>query len=331
MSDPTAGLLEGLLGGFQGGYNLRETRKGNKRRERLQDELATLRQLESRRAETRAAHEDVVFQEGQDEYQRAQALRKEVGTYLAAPTRFKTLGRYISGQPGERQAPPLSNEAVRAREVGRTLGQFGGADVSDEQALLLGSGAVPASAIAPKRYQPRTRQEFLENLRYAASLHPGAYGRLPITENQGYQVVDNIYGIWRGGERVGHHLTPAQRNALVKKMVAGTVQPSDFPDIPGESRGNEPTAAPTAAPHRGAGLLDWVKGLFGGGQPAANPTAPAAPDTTTPDQGDEDRIGRARALLQEYRDLPPEDLEQALRDEGYTEEEIADIIGSPTE
>ncbi len=326
MSDGLTGLLEGLAGGFESGYGFREAAKGRKRRQKLEEDLMALRQLEARRAETRGQHEDILFQEQQDAYQRAQRLREEVGTFLRAPRKFKSLGDYVSGKPGTREAPPLSADATTAQHVGRVLGQFGGRELTDEEALLVGSGQVPGSAIAPKAYHPRTRQEYLENLRYAAGLR-GKTEKLPITLDKALQVVDNIYGMWKLGERVGHHLAPAQRMALAKKMVEGTVQPEDLPDIPSEIRSDEPPPAPE--PSRRGSLADWVKGLFRGGEARAVPAPGAGAPPTAPTEQPGQRVDRARVLIGQYRDLPVEDLEQALRDEGYDEDEIRTILGSP--
>jgi hypothetical protein len=221
---------------------------------------------------------------------------------------------------------------------------------------------VPASAVQPKTYHARTRQEYLDNLRYAAGLRAGRGGaestRLPITLDHALAAVDNIYGIWQGGERVGHHLTPAQRLDLAKKMVAGTVQPQDFPDIPGENRGGPEAPGAAAPPDTGEGIIPrawhWLMGR--GGSPTgtgAAPTTPSAPTiraappagggtpgapvAPTPGGMGEgaDRqaaIDQARALIQrdrqQYRDIPPDQLEAALADEGYSDEEIRLILGA---
>lgn len=325
------GFLEGLLEGGQAGYGFREGIKTRRRAQKLQADLLTLRQQENERQAAEAGRQQTTFDEQQLAYRRAEALRTEVAGHLAQPMHFKTLGQYISGQPGEHGGPPLSAEARTAQQVGRTLGELGERDLTDDQALLVGSGRVPASAISPKAYHPHSRAEWLDNLRLAAGIR-GTGTKLPITMDHAFTVLDRIYTVQdpRTGAWVSK-LKPGQRLAIAKKMVAGNVQPADFPDIEDEA----PAAGPTAAPRGKRNFLQRVGDLFTGGPDEPQAAAPAAPGVQPPDQqapsSPQGRVEEARQLLSspDYQDLDPEQVAQVLRELGYSEEEIADIIGSP--
>lgn len=320
MSDPVGpsggqGLLEGLSGGFESGYGFREGIKGRRRAQQLTADLMTLRQQE-------AGREQTVFDEQQQAYHKAEALRDEVGRVLASPQ-----GNTTQGQPSA-GTPPLSADAITAREVGRTLGEFGGRDLSDRQALLVGSGQVPYGAIAPKSYHPRTRAEWLDNLRIAAGLR--AQGtKLPITMDHAFTTLDRIYTVQdqKTGAWVSK-LKPSERLRIAKKMVAGTIQPGDFPDLKDEA----PTAGgPAPAAGGGRSLLQRIGDVFTGGPGAASaaPTPGAAPSAAPPEpEGGAPDLEQARQLISQYRDLPQDDLEGALRDQGYDEETIRTILGS---
>lgn len=326
------GLLEGLLGGFEGGYSFREGIKSNRRRRQLETDLMTLRQQEGQRAASREAREETVFDEQQAAYNRAESLRKEVATHIAAP-HGHTLGEYLEGRPGSREVgtPPLSRDAQTAQAVGRTMGEFGGRDLTGDQALLVGSGAVPYGAIAPKAYHPRTRAEWLDNLRLAAGIR-GTGTKLPITLDHAFATLDRIYtvqdpqtGAWTS------RLKPADRLRIAKKMVAGTVQPTDFPDMEAgaDSSAAQPTSAPAGGGHRS--LMQRIGDVFTGGpSTSAAPAGRQQPNVQAPEGPmDPARMERARTLIGQYRDLPLEDLEDALREQGYSDEEIRQIIGSP--
>lgn len=327
-------LLEGLLGGFEGGYGFREGIKSTRRRRQLETDLMTLRQQEGQRAASREAREETVFDEQQAAYNRAESLRKEVATHIAAP-HGHTLGEYLEGRPGSREVgtPPLSREAQTAQAVGRTMGEFGGRDLTGDQALLVGSGAVPSSAIAPRAYHPRTRGEWLENLRLASGIR-GAGTKLPITLDHAFATLDKIYtvqdpqtGAWTS------RLKPADRLRIAKKMVAGTVQPSDFPDMEDSTGADSTHSSPTSAAPSGGGRGFWqrVGDVFtGGSNTGAAPAGRQRPNVQAPEGPmDPARMERARTLIGQYRDLPNEDLEDALREQGYSDEEIRQIIGSP--
>lgn len=318
MSDPLAGLLEGLGTGFEHGQDRR-------RKNRLSDELMTLRQLEEQRlgrqADTEEARTNLAVsqaQAAQRERDRVTKLRTEVGNYLAAPTHFKTLGNYLENRDGQRQAPPLSQDAVTAQAVGHALSRLSGRDVSDEDALVMGAGMIPASTINAMR--PR-----------AAARAGGRGGRL--TEQQAFQQIDNTYGIWRAGERVGHRLSPAQRAGLAQKMVNGTATAADFPDIPGEDRGTP--AAPGQQPkpaQSGTSIFQKIKAFFGGGSGSSAPVeqsdqrggAVAPPD---------DHFKEARAILHDprYADLDDDEMRSALQDAGYDDDEIDQILAGGAE
>lgn len=339
---PAQGLLEGLEGGFEGGFGFREGIKSRRRAQQLAADLMTLRQQEAGRAQARAGREQTVFDEQQEAYHKAEALRAEVAAHLSSPTRFKTIGDYVSGKPPVHTGAPLSPDAQVAQRVGQTLGEFGGRELTPDQQLLVGSGQVPYGAIAPKAYHPRTRAEWLDNLRIAAGLR-GAGAKLPITLDHAFTVLDRLYtqqdqhtGAWRS------LLPPGERLRIAKKMVAGSVQPGDFPDI----KEAAPAGAAPAAP-AGPGILDRLKTFFGGGArpgaaapaPGRGPSAPDAgygtqPAAGPPDEadagGDGGAVEQARLLVSQYRDLPQEDLEGALRDQGYDEETIRTILGSST-
>lgn len=322
---PVQGALEGLQEGFGAGFGFREQVKGRRRAQQLAADLLTLRQQEG-------AREQTVFDEQQTAYHKAEALRAEVAAHLSAPTRFKSLGDYVSGKEPGHAGPPLSSDANVAQQVGKTLGEFGGRELTPDQQLLVGSGQVPYGAIAPKAYHPRTRAEWLSNLRIAAGLR-GAGTKLPITMDHAFAVLDRIYTVQ--DQKTGgwvSKLTPGERLRVAKKMVAGNVEPADFPDI----KEPAPAAAPAAAPAGGGrNLLQRIGDVFTGGpaRPGAAPAAPAGTPVPAPaDEGDgenpEASLEAARALIAQYRDIPQEDLEGALRDQGYDEDTIRTLLGS---
>lgn len=333
MSDPIGGLLEGLLEGAGTGYTFRENVKAKRRRQRLDEELLTLRQLESRRAEAasqreeaRAGREGVQFEQEQQAFNRAQGLRREVGEYLQAPTGFRTPGQFISGKPPTRLGKPLSTEATVAQQIGEVMGRNVGVDPTDEEALLYGTGMAPAPQFHQRAF---TQADYLERIREAAKYRRGAgtTGPRPMTREQASRVVaklDADYSTFDAdGNITKHYLTPRHREALIAKMMAGTITEDDIPDLP-SSQGGPMVAPPIrVAPPPGRG-----------GRPAA--PAPggtsAVPQRPAAAPGDDDRQARleeARALITQYRDVPIEDLEAALAEDGFDEEEIADILGTP--
>lgn len=326
MNDENAaGLLEGLLGGVEGGYKFREGINDRRRKNRLSDELLTLRQLEERRlgqqAETEKTRTDAAVKQAQSaqaERDRVTRLRTEVGNYLAAPKHFHSLGNYLEDKNGERQAPPLSADATTAQQVGHALGRLSGRPVSDEDALVMGSGMIPSSTINAMR--PRTG---------LGGRGTGRGGR--ITEQQAFQQIDNIYGMWRAGERVGHRLTPAQRADLAGKLVNGTATERDFPDIPGEDRGNAPAGGAAKPAQSGASIWQRIKGFFGGGDPAA-PQAPAQGNEQAVAPVD-DHFKEARAILHDprYAQLSDDELRAALQEAGYDDDEIDEVLAGGSE
>lgn len=305
MTHPYGELLEGLLEGGMGGYQFREGIKDRRRSREQEDEERRLRRA-------RGEREQVVFDRESDEYNRATRLRREVGDYLAAPVRHRTLGSFISGQPGARDVP-LSDDARVAQSVGEALGRFGGRDVSDEEALLLGSGMVPHSAV-----RPRTRTAT----------------RTPITLDQAMRAVDRMYGVWDEATQTLTYpnLTPGQRHALAQKLYSGTATEADFPP-------ERPPQPGEPEPVRKPGVIRRIwEGLFGSGDDEAAPPrggppatggSPPPPRGGRPPTAGTGRVDEARALLSQYADLnlPPEELEALLADEGFTPEEIALILG----
>ena len=331
MSDPLGSFLQGLVGdeetpGFRGGYGFRVGLADRKRRRALDEELLRLRRGEAQRADARARREDVAFQRESTEYDRVKRLRTEVGSYLQAPVHHRTLGSYISGQPGTRNVT-LSEDATLAQNVGRALGGLSGRPVSDEDALLLGTGMVPSSALQPKRYQPTTRAEWLADMQSLIGARAGQ--RTQITMDQALKAVERIYGVWDNvAERFNYPtITPAQRIDLARKLSDGSATEKDFPTITPELE-----AAPSAPDRPGFFRRLW-NGLFGGGSEAA-PTTPG-PTSTSPrgaagaGSGDAaQRIEQARALISQYGDLnlPHDELASLLSDEGFTPDEIALIL-----
>lgn len=330
MSDATAagssagGFLEGLLEGGQAGYGFREGIKSRRRAQQLQADLMTLRQQENARQQEQAGREATVFDEQQTAYHRAERLRAEVAAHLAVPIK-QTLGEYMGGRPGTRRpgAAPLSPEANTAMQVGRTLGDFAERPLTDDQALLVGSGEVPSSAIQPKAYHPRTRAEWLSNLRIAAGLRGGA-ARLPITMDHAFTVLDRIYNTQDPTTGEWHNsLRPADRLRIAKKMMDGTVQAGDFPDIK-DSAPPAPTAPAQPAP--GGGIFDRVRSWFHG-KPAAVPATGGGVSGGAGAAASPDVIEQARALIGQYRDLSQEELEGVLREQGFDDETIRTILG----
>ena len=321
---PATGLLEGLAGGFTTGYGFREQVKGRRRAQRLQADLMTLRQLEAERAGQRAGREQTTFDQQQLAYRRAEELRSGVAAHIAAP--------HLEGQP----EPPLSAEATLAQRVGQTMGALGERELTPDQALLVGAGMVPGSAVTPKRYQPRSRAEWLDNLRIAAGIRAQT-SRLPITLNAAFATLDRIYTVQdRTTGAWASRLTPAQKLTIAKKMVAGTVGPDDFPDIEEEMPEAE---SPVEAP-RGPGVFDRLRNWWSGEPqgtpgmtPVPRPTVPggemqAEPGAEGDGAGAQDRIEQARQLISQYRDLPAEDLEAVLEEFGFDEETIRTILGT---
>lgn len=329
MSSPGAGFIEGLLNGGEAGYGLRDRINTGKRRDQLQADLLTLRRQSEGDRHALATRQQTTFDEQQAAYQRVQALRAEVARHLAAgngPT--PDIAGATSMREVSRSSPGLSPDATMAQEIGRTLARAGDVPLSDDQSLLLGSGAIPTASFE----------------RLARARHTGrstAAAKPPITEDRALAAIDNVFGIWEGGQRVGHRLTPAQRYTLARKMVDGTATAADFPDIPDEARKPEQPHADEQP--SGGGPLDRLKNwLFGGGQGgSAAPTKEGAPPArgapvfqppSGPAAGDPGDGGRdmesARAAIEQYRDLPHEEIEAVLSDEGYTDEEIRQLLGS---
>lgn len=358
VSEPFAGLLEGLAGGFQTGHEFREDIKSRRRRRELEDRLAFLREQQEQRASAEESRQATTYGQQQEEYTRRKGLRTEVTAHLAQPTRFKTLGQYVSGQPGEHGGPPLSAEAQRAQAVGRVLGEFGGRELNPDEQLLVGSGEVPASAIQPRRYYPTTRDEYLQNARDVAGYRrPGQ--RTGMTRAQAAAAVAKIDLDYSQRNRFGggvktHYLSPAQRLEIIDKMVDGTFTEADLPD-PGGSPSTAP--APSLYPFSGGGrpreqgLTDFLQGAPRPGSTSApgrpKPTS-AAPglngildhyvDRTTTraggrmDMGEVDvdpaRVQAALAMLDDFPDLSIDDWEASLRDDGYTDAEISAVLRS---
>ena len=77
--------------------------------------------------------------------------------------------------------------------------------------------------------------------------------------------------------------------------------------------------------------VESVIGQQPGPQPTRTPTTPAPNPQPTPSSVPDRqmRLQRARTLMQQYRELPAEDMEAALKEAGYDEEEIREILGTP--
>lgn len=313
MSDPTggssaAGLLEGLTAGAATGFNIRERARDRRNREKLQEDLLTLRQLEARQrimsAEVTQRHATRI----ENEADRAERLRDEVANYLRAPEHFKTLGQYISGQEGEREAPPLSPDAVSAREVGRTLGSLTGRHVTDDQALVLGSGQVPTSVV--------------RNLRPPYQGRPAA-NRVP-TYEAATKSLDRMYDQFDEAGAVTHLLTPAQRHRLATKIVNGSATDADFPPLPGKPAA--PGQAPAKKSNHGYLRRIW-DAITDSGDGGGTQSSSAGEGGQSAVGGvDEDRVQQGRELRGEFKDLSDDDFTNVLRDEGYTDEEIDAIL-----
>jgi hypothetical protein len=362
MSDPVAGLLEGLLEGGQTGYTFRAGINERKRRARLDEELMTLRQLEEQRAEhadqraaEQADRERITFNEQDAERQRVQGLRTEVGKYLSAPPAYATPGEYLSGKQPSRRNFALDEQGRTAMEVGRTLGRVTGADLNDTESLLAGAGMIPSSALAPKGYQPRTREEYLGNQKELAgyrarALAANRVGIRPMTRQQAEAVVDKLdssYSEWGPTGITKHYVSPADRERMVQKMMDGSMTEDDMPDLPEDApAGGHSSTAPAPGAGDGKGLVPRVWDyLFGAGSSGGSPTAPvaASPTPGRPSPGRPvpptaaggnptdraSRIQQARALIAQYRDVPQDQLEAALADEGFTDEDIREVLGAP--
>ncbi len=98
---------------------------------------------------------------------------EQVGTPRAA---VEEIGYDASISTGD-----LAGDIARARQptmaqqVGKALGSFTGRDdLTPVQQTLLGRGAVPLSALQPKRYAPATREEWLRDQRDLAALRVGS-------------------------------------------------------------------------------------------------------------------------------------------------------------
>lgn len=337
MSDPTAGgspaggFLEGLLEGGAGGYGFRDQINARRRATKLQSDLLTLRQQEAARQQSAADREQTTFDEQQEAYRTAKALRDEIANRLAIPAK-QTLGEYLQGRPGSVHvgAAPLSKEAMTAQAVGRTLGEFGGRNLNPDESLLVGSGEVPYSAIQPRTYHPRSRQEWLDNLRVAAGIR-GQGSRLPITMDHAFAVLDRLYthqdpktGNWV------NPLKPGDRYRLAQSMVNGTLKPDDLPDLEEQPAAPAPAAQPdtTTGPVGRAleGGWNFLRGMMGRGGVGARGVS-GTPGAVGAPAGDQNE--QLRELINQYRDLPHDQLESALRDAGYDDETIRAAIGSP--
>ena len=356
MSEPFAGLLEGLYEGSQTGYGFREDIKARRRRRELEERLAFLREQQEQRAAAEEGRQATTFAQQQDEYNRRRKLGEEVRGYVARPERFRTLGQYASGAPGEREGPPLSADAVAARAVGRTLR----GDLSDDEALLVGSGEVPFSAVQPRGLTYEQRLELIREGARARSQYRQPQ-RVGMTRAQAAALVGRLDLDYSKRNRFGggvqqHYLSPAQRLDLIEKLTNGTLTPEDLP-----TPGGDPAAAPSPAPqmfpfHGGGrpqeqGLMDYLRpGPQSMGRPAPAPTsAPAGGGqaslggvlddyvnrTTTRtggqmEMGEEDidpaRVEAALAMLDEFPDLSIADWEDALRADGYSDAEISAIL-----
>jgi hypothetical protein len=347
MSDGGAaltGLLEGLGGGFSRGYGFRQDRETRRRQQRLADELAVLRQQEAQRQQAQEARAATTFGEQQAEYQRVQGLRQEIGTQLAVPPR-QTLGEYLQGQPGTRRpgAPPLSPEALVAREKGRLLAGYAGRDaVTDPEALLLGAGEIPAGAVAPRTYHPRTREEYLANLRIAAGLRGrGAGGRgatdpLAVDQRAVIREADRLYD---EGQGEYDHWDDAYSEAVRRYQTAGRLSGTQRPS---GTREDIPSIVRQYIASRTGGLPPGMSAAPAGRpipsqyqpQPAQTemPDAEELPDVPGPGEEEPgDRIQNARGLVADprYRGLPRAEIADVLRELGYSPQEIQAILGGP--
>ena len=139
-------------------------------------------------------------------------------------------------------------------------------------------------------------------------------------------------------------MSPAQRTRLAQRMVAGTLKPEEMPDIhdaPAElapvagpswwqsfKRGlGWESAAPAAAPPPAAGMSrtqSYVPSAGGASQPTPAPVAEGGDEPTTAT----DRLEQARRDISQFRDLPEEQIVAALREQGYSEDEIRQVLGS---
>lgn len=331
MSSPGAGFLEGLAGGFEKGYGFREGIKDTKRRRAFEDQRSRILDENQRIRQARENRDETEFEARMGEADRLRRLRVEVANYLSSPRRFNTVGEFLSGGEGRRMAPALSEDAVAARDIGRALGRLTGNRVNDEEALLLGTGQIPSSLL---RYRDRNIDPLSELGIARATMRARALSRFgfgqekpPITLDQALRQVTGFFWNTETGQYdFPAWATPAKRLELAKKLQAGTLADADFPQPPEEA---------VPPPREGFFPRLW-HGLFGNDSsegapspqaPPAGPAPPEGPAAGTTDLDTSARVESARALVQSYSDLPPEELRSLLEQSGYTPEEIALILG----
>lgn len=196
MTHPLAAFLEGLTGGFEGGYGLRQSRDDRRRRQAEEDRERQRRDFERGRGDAERAQETgikYVPSRAPDAAgrfdERIAGIRQGVGASLMPRTEHVPTGAFAGAAElprvrglddriqfgGFEQVRPSADEqraldtelrdAELAAAVGNALArqrpELGYAPGSRE-AMLVGMGRLPAEA-AP--WQPRTRDEQLDWLR----------------------------------------------------------------------------------------------------------------------------------------------------------------------
>jgi hypothetical protein len=341
MSDAWAGLLEGLVEGGERGYAFKENIRSNRRRARLEDELLTLRQLESRRQEaeasraaTRAEQEATTFAEQQQEYRRVQGLRQEVGRYLQAPTGFRTPGQYLGGKPPTRLNAPLSTEATMAQRAGELLGRNAGVDPSDEEALLYGSGMVqPPTYRAPRDIDPLSPEGIKRREALAATearlraKYPTPAARTQLTLPEATKIVDDLMTIvGPDGKFAGYRVPARERLALAQRLHEGSLKPEDIQvgedERPPEDTGEHFYGGSPARGHqqaRGFRPEAYAAPADTSAAPAAVGAPVQAPQDTTTAAAPGGQVEQLAALLRlpKYQTVRTEQIRAMLLREGY--------------
>lgn len=224
----------------------------------------------------------------------------------------------------------LEGDIARARQptvaqsVGHALAGFSGrTGLSPAEEILVGRGKIPYGALAPKPYHATTRAEFLENAK--ALIGARTSQRQPITMDQALKAVDRIYGVWNEATQqlTFPTLSPAARVALAQKMVSGKATEKDFPAVTPDLE--QAPSGPKQPSKPGAISRAW-QWMFGGGDGSGEGSGAAG--AAAPD-----RFKEARDILNDprYQGLSDDAMRAALREAGYEDDEIDEILSGGTE
>lgn len=175
----------------------------------------------------------------------------------------------------------------------------------------------PTTATATE-YKPKT---FDEAVRYYLDTHPAEAGRVktPLTLDQAYKQVDQMYGKWDHGVLTGHALSTAARDRLARRMTSNSFDSSTLPPPPPGYGIPTPRAPAETLPPGQGGFPTNPAPAGSAPAPTGSGPAPAGGDRAS-------SIARARQLMAGYSSLPDSTKRRILGQHGLSDDEVNQVL-----